>query len=242
MLNIKDFESKVLRVNQETAEIKSFQFSVPDDFSFKPAQHIVLELPVDGKKQMKSFSISSSPSKKGYIETTKRIGPSEYSKVMGSLKEGDVVRIKGPYGLFLLNEEKDAVMIAGGIGITPFKDMIEYASEKELPIKITLLFSNKTPEDIPFKEELDELDRKNPDLKIIHTITRPNQSKEEWNGLTGHINEEMIRKEVESFEGKVFYICGPPSMVNEVVAILEKMEIPKEQIKLERFTGYDGED
>ncbi len=242
MLNIKDFESKVLRVNQETTEIKSFQFSVPDDFSFKPAQHVVLELHVDGKKQMKSFSISSSPSRKGYIETTKRIGPSEYSKVMGSLKEGDVVRIKGPYGLFLLNEEKDAVMIAGGIGITPFKDMIEYASEKVLPIKITLLFSNKTPEDIPFKEELDELDRNNSDLKIIHTITRPHQNKEEWDGLTGHINEEMIRKEVESFEGKVFYVCGPPSMVNEVVAILEKMQIPKEQIKIERFTGYDGEE
>jgi len=242
MLNIKDFESKVLRVNQETAEIKSFQFSVPDDFTFKPAQHVVLELPINGKKQMKSFSISSSPLSKGYIETTKRIGPSGFSKIMGSLKEGDTVKIKGPYGFFILNEKKDAVMIAGGIGITPFKNMLEYASEKKLPIKITLLFSNKTPEDIPFREELDVLHRENSNLKIIHTITRPGEGKEEWNGLTGHIGEEMIRKAVGNFEDKIFYICGPPSMVNSIFSMLKEIGVQKEQIVLERFTGYNGEE
>ena len=52
----------------------------------------------------------------------------------------------------------------------------------------------------------------------------------------------MIRKEVGDIEGKIFYICGPPSMVNVMLALLENMQIPKEQIRIERFTGYDGEE
>ena len=242
-LNTTEFESKVLRVRQETPEIKSFHFSTPPEFSFKPAQHIVLELPVGGKGQKKSFSISSSPITNGYLETTKRMSQSEYSKVMCSLKPGDKVRIKGPYGMFLLDEKRDAIMLAGGIGITPFKNMIEYATEKKLPINITLVLSNKTPEEIPFMEELSALEGKNKNQKIVHTITRPQESKStgNWKGSTGRINKEIISS-IERFKEKIYYICGPPSMVNEVNALLLDLGIKKEQIKLERFTGYNGDE
>ena len=239
-LNIKEFESKVLKVKQETQEIKSFRFLVPADFSYKPAQHIALELNLNGKAQIKSFSIASSPLQKGYIEIAKRIGESEYSQKLMKLEQGDTVKIKGPYGMFLLQEDKDAVMLSGGIGITPLRDMIQYATEKKLPIKITLIFSNKTPEEIPYKQEFDELQKKNPKLKVIHTITRSEESKEaaKWKGETGHIDADMIKKHASNYTAAIFYICGPPGMVNAMLEILKQMEIPAERIKIERFTGY----
>ncbi|MEK6852961.1 MAG: FAD-dependent oxidoreductase [Nanoarchaeota archaeon] len=240
-LNIKKFESKVLRVKQETPEIMSFRFSTPPDFEYKAANHIILDLgiEVDGRKQLKSFSISSSPTHKGYIETAKRVSESEFSKKLASLKKGDTIMILGPYGMFILDESRDAVMLSGGIGITPLRNMIQYATEKRLPIKITLIYSNKTPEEIAFKDELNELLKKNPNLRVHYTITRPEEGRQEWHGLRGRIDEQMIKKLVPNLHEVIFYICGPPSMVNAMNEMLIKMGIPSTRIKLERFTGYE---
>lgn len=250
MLNIKEFKSKVVKVKRETPTIKSFQFSVPEDFTFKPGQHIALGLNVNGKLQLKSFSISSSPLCKEYIETAKRITNSDYSQTMNSLKLGDVVLIKGPYGLFVLDETKDAIMIAGGVGITPFKCMIEYATSKLPNLNITLFFSNKTLEDVPFKEELSLLQKKNKNLKIVYTFTRVDDSKfseikvklNKTNQTfleKGRISSGMIKKYVYDLKlnNKVFYVSGSPEMVNSIVELLSNLNIPQKQIKAERFTG-----
>lgn len=245
MLNTIEFESKVLKEWHETPEIKAYRLSVPKDFSFQSAQHVAIGLQVGEKIQQKAFSIASSPSSAhaGYIEIAKRIGTSEYAKKLDGLRVGDTVHIKGPYGRFLFDEARDAVMLSGGIGITPLKNMIEHACEKKLPIKITLIFSNKTPEEIPYKKELDALEKKNKNFRAVHTITRPQESKGtgEWKGPVGRISKEMVSS-IGKFSEKIYYICGPPSMVNEVNALLLSLGLKKEQIKLERFTGYIGEE
>ena len=233
-MEIKEFESEVLAVKQETPSIKIWHFSVPEDFSFLPAQYIGLVIKLsNGETKAHAFSVASSPTRlnKGYIVISKRIGESDYSQALDTLKKGDTVIIKGPYGRYLFNEDKDAVMLSGGIGITPLMDMIEYATDKELKTKITLLFSNRTPEEIPFKKELDSLQKQNPNLKIIHTITRPSK---EWRGVTGRIGKEMIKKYSDKLPDKVFYICGPIEMVNSFVEMLKEIGISEEQIKKHR--------
>ncbi len=86
-----------------------------------------------------------------------------------------------------------------------------------------------------FKNELEEIQRQNKNLKVVYTVTRPS---EKWNGYRGRINKELIQKEIPDYMERVFYICGPPKMVEAMVTILKEMNVPASKIKQEYFTGY----
>lgn len=237
-----EFSSKVMEAKQETHDVKMLRFSAPPDFTFKPGQFIMLELDIEGKKDTRTFSICSSPTKHRFIEIAKKIGDSEYSKKLGELKEGDEVRIKGPFGLFVLDESRDAILLAGGIGVTPFRCYIEYAADKKLRNKIALFYSNKMPEDIAFRSEFADFSKMSSNIRIISTVTRPEESKEKWTDVAGRIDENMIRHHIStmgiSIDSALFYVCGPPAMVEAMVTMVKGMGIAQNMIKIERFTGY----
>ena len=100
---------------------------------------------------------------------------------------------------------------------------------------IFLLYGNKTVEDIVYKEEFDYLQKKNNNLKVIYTLNNPPSK---WEGYTGYIDAELIKKEVSDYASRVFYICGPPSMVEAMKGLLQELNILSEQIKTENFFGY----
>ncbi len=232
-----EFSSTVLSVKQETYDVKTFRFSTTAGFAFKPGQFIMLEFDLEGGKDTRAFSISSSPTNKGYVEIKKKIGQSEYSQKLDSLKEGSNAKIKGPFGMFILEEnEKNIILLAGGIGVTPFRCMMHYATDKKLPIKVTLFYSSKTSEDIAFKDEFDQMTKKNKNIKIVYTVTRPEESKQPWPGTAGRIDENMIRQNVDT--NALYYVAGPPAMVDAMVATVRGMGIPQDRIRIERFAGY----
>jgi ferredoxin-NADP reductase len=146
------------------------------------------------------------------------------------------IKARGPFGRFTLSEAEKHVMIAGGIGITPFRSIIKFATDTESNAKITLIYSNRTPEDIVFKEDLDLMEHMNENLEVIHTITRPEGHF--WKGITGRVDEHMIEQHIEDVENSIFYVCGPPSMVDAMQIVLKEMGIADERIKMERFGGY----
>ena len=141
-----------------------------------------------------------------------------------------------PYGKFTFEGECPKVaLLCGGIGITPFMSMCKNATDKKLGSKITLFYGCRTEEDTAFKNELDELSQKNPNLKIIIVLS---QASPQWKGATGYITAEMVKKELPDFKDTVFYACGPPPMVKAMQELVAKLGLPKEQLKLEYFTGY----
>ena len=75
--------------------------------------------------------------------------------------------------------------MAGGIGITPLKGMAEYAADRTLPIPVHLVYSNRTVEEIAYREELDVLERRNPNFQVLYTLTRVVPGS--WEGRTGRI-------------------------------------------------------
>ncbi len=79
------------------------------------------------------------------------------------------------------------------------------------------------------------MQRQNKNLKVVYTVTRPS---EKWNGQRGRINKEMIQQEIPDYMERVFYICGPPKMVEAMVRLLKEMSVPDKQIKQEYFPGY----
>jgi ferredoxin-NADP reductase len=230
-------KTEVTQVIQRATDVKSVRFIRPKGFTYLPGQWAFITIGSESIQKTKPLSFSSSPTE-DFLEVTKRLTGHEFSKALNALKLGDGVTIRGPYGrLTLLEDSKKICMLSGGIGITPLRSMARYSTDKELETSIILLYSNRFEDSIVFKSDFDEMQKRNPNFKVIITITRPSQA---WKGLAGRINQEMIEKTVPDYSERVFYTCGPTPMVDAMVAILNEMGLSKTQIKYEYFSGYPG--
>jgi ferredoxin-NADP reductase/nitrite reductase/ring-hydroxylating ferredoxin subunit len=203
----------------------------------------------DPKGPIRHFTISSSPTE-NFIMLSTRIRDSPYKQRLSTLEKGTRVKVRGPEGQFVLHEDysKPAIFLSGGIGVTPFRSMIKYATDKQLPLKIIMFDSNRDRDNILFKRGFDECANKNKNLKIIYTISEDEQQQQsssstanDWKGEHGRIDKAMILKYLDTnmLNNSVFYICGPPGMLKAMQSLLQdNLEIPKERIKVEEFTGY----
>ena len=210
----------------------------------------------DPKGPIRHFTISSSPTE-NFIMLSTRIRDSPYKKRLAHIEKGTKVKVRGPEGQFVLpdeaaNHSKTIIFLSGGIGVTPFRSMIKYATDKQLSIKIIMFDSNKNKDNVLFKEEFDDWVNTNKNLKIIYTITEEDNPNEQsssssltstniWKGEYGRINKEMILKYLDYsiLKDSIFYICGPPGMLKAMESVIqEELEIPKERIITEEFTGY----
>jgi ferredoxin-NADP reductase/nitrite reductase/ring-hydroxylating ferredoxin subunit len=199
----------------------------------------------DPKGPIRHFTIASSPTE-DFIMISTRIRDTPYKKRLSSLEERAKVKVRGPEGKFVLHEDhsKPAVFLSGGIGVTPFRSMIKYATDEQLPVKINMFDSNRDQANILYKNEFDECLKTNKNLKIIYTITAEEgqaPSSGDWKGERGIINKAMLTKYLTTSEldNSEFYICGPPGMLKAMQNLLEDdLHIPKERMRIEEFTGY----
>lgn len=242
-------------------DVTSFKFSKHDDQGGQDKKTTLLDYTAgqfaffdiggvynDPKGPIRHFTISSSPTE-NFIMFSTRIRDSPYKKTLSTLEEGAKVKVRGPEGQFVLHQDysKPAVFLSGGIGVTPFRTMIKYATDKQLPVKIVMFDSNRNRSNIIFKKEFDDWAKINKNLKIIYTITDEDRHEQsfttanDWRGEYGRIDKAMILKYLDTkiLNNSIFYICGPPAMVNAMQTLLkDDLQIPKERIKVEEFTGY----
>jgi ferredoxin-NADP reductase len=229
------FETELVEIIGRTQDVKSFRFSSPSSFQYKAGQFMFVTISTEEDELRKHFTLSSSPTEE-FIEMTKKLTGSSYSNALDSLQIGEKVKINAPYGKFTFNKKiKKMAMLSGGIGVTPLRSMSKYSTDLQLENDIILLYGNNTLEDIAFKEEFDHLQKENHYLKVVHTLNKPPSN---WKGYTGYIDAEMIIKEVPNYKTRVFYICGPPTMVKTMKKVLQELNIPLEHIKTENFSGY----
>ena len=231
---IQSSELPVIETKKETHDVKSIKVS-KGNIDYKPGQYMMVELDIEDSENTRPLSIASSPTEDFLMFSTK-ISESAFKQKLSSLEEGDKVKLTGPMGNFILKEDaNEIVFLGGGIGITPFRDMIKYACDKKLQAKMTLIYSNKTPADIVYRDEWPVFEKENKNLKVVNTIT---DNTEGWRGRNERINENMIREFCSDVNNTVFYICGPPGMVNGMQELLKTMDIPQQDVKIERFIGY----
>jgi ferredoxin-NADP reductase len=231
------FETYVKEIIPRTHNVTSFRFPRPAELNYKPGQFLFVTIKAqDGKELKKHFSLSSSPTEKTHIEFTKKLSDSDFSAALKALKEGDWARIDAPYGKFTFEGEHEKIgLLGGGIGITPFISICRYCTDTRQKTKVTLLYGNRTENDIAFREELETMQRQNKNLKVVFTL---NEAGSGWKGATGFIDAEMIKKEMPDFKETMFYTCGPPAMVEIMGKLVEQLGLPKTQLKREYFTGY----
>lgn len=230
------FETNVKEIIPRTYNVTSFRFPRPARLNYKAGQFFFITLKKDREELNKHFSFSSSPTEKTHIEFTKKLSDSDFSTALKALKEGDWARIDAPYGKFTFEGEYEKIgLLAGGIGITPLKGICRYCTDMRLSTKITLLYGNRTENDIAFRKELETMQKQNKNLKTLFILNEPSG---EWKGATGLITAKMIKKQVPDFKETTFYTCGPPGMVKTMVKLVEQLGLPKTQLKFEYFTGY----
>ncbi len=230
------FETAIQQIIPRTHDVISYRFPRPRELEYKPGQYFFVTIKQDGKELTHHFSFSSSPTQKEYFEFTKKITDHEYSLALKNAKVGDWARIDAPYGKFTFEGEyPKIVLLAGGIGITPFVSMCKNATDKHLDTKITLLYGCRSEADMAFNEEFEDMAVQNSNFRVIVTLS---QATPQWKGQTGNINVDLIKRELPDFKEQVFFACGPPPMVKAMGEMIESLGLPKDNLKLEYFTGY----
>jgi glycine betaine catabolism B len=223
--------TEVLSVREETPTVRSIRLRRPPDFAFQASQ--AARLVLQPGALARPFSIASGP-ERPHLEFAARRSGSDFKRVFFALRPGDAVEILGPKGRFLLEEGAPAVLVAGGIGITPMKSMLEHAVDAELSTPITLLYGSRSPGEIAFRGEIDELARCNARIRVVHTVSEPDAG---WTGRVGRLGPELLVEACEQ-AGAFYYVAGPPEMVEETLRNLQVLGVARERVKFEIFRGY----
>ncbi len=209
-------------------------------FSFQPGQYAAISFTHNGRPTpARCFSIASSPTDQSILQFSIRL-KGRFTKALLDLKEGDKVNVRGPFGAFVLDADRDnnVVMIAGGIGIAPFMSMIQYAATIELSNKMKLIYSFSNQDDAPFVDQIIDFDKNNPNFKASFAVG--NGPVDKFNGYevsNGRITTEVINKIVENnYTNKSFFICGPPPFMNAMSKILFDKGVPHDNVMTEAFS------
>jgi len=211
-------------------------------FVYEPGQYVSLVVAGaedDPRGANRTFTLSSSPSEEGILSITTRDSGSPFKERLLHGPEGLEVEVRGPLGGFVLDSKRPAVLLTGGIGITPFRSMIRAGADRGFGEPVVLLYSNRTVEEIAFRQELDRIAAEHEAFTVDYTVTRAGESEAQWEGRTGRFDAFWITKASSPLTDPRFYICGPPAMVHELKAILSyQIGIPDEDILSEEFEGY----
>ena len=211
-----------------------------DIFSFRPGQYVALSFyKNDRPSPLRCFSIVSAPSQKGMLDFGIRIGGA-FTGELAQLKINDEIVVMGPYGELTINPAKisQAVLIAGGIGITPFLSMIREGTIRNWPTKIKLLYSARNGAETAYATELITYYKKNPNFSPYFFLTDEPTISTDKIIINGPITAEQIEKVVEgNFINQTFYLCGPPGMMTAMRKTLLAKKVRPEKILSEEFSS-----
>lgn len=227
-------KEKLILTLKEKIKIGSdiYEFVFNGKLKFLAGQYMEWTLPhksPDSRGNRRYFTIASSPTENN-LKIGIKFSPngSSFKKALLDLKKGGLISAGQLSGEFTLHKDvsKKLCFMAGGIGITPFKSIIKYLVDKNQNWDIVLFYSNKTQEDIVYKDIFNKAQRLG--IKTVYINT----------DKMGYIDDKMIKEKAPDFKQRIFYISGPHSMVDAFEKTLKQMGIPSSQIKVDFFPGY----
>jgi ferredoxin-NADP reductase len=216
--------------HQETLDAISFRFKSAEIWDWRPGQylHYTLEHPnPDSRGTERYFTISSAPFE-GHIQITTRFSEksSSFKKALRGMEAGEVIGADGLEGDFVVDAPGTRlVLIAGGIGVTPYRAMLMAMDHAEEAINADLLYANRD-EDFPYMAGLETLAERHPAFRI-HYFTGSKR-----------LDEEAIRAAVGDLREPIYYVAGPAPMVVAFDKLLKVMSVPESRIKTDDFPGY----
>lgn len=225
--------AKIVETREETKgerSVKTFKTvfldeRLKDSFTYKPGQLAMLSVFGKGESMI---SITSSPTRKGFLEfSVLRIG--RVTSALHQMEIGDIIGIRGPYGNYFPIEEwkgMNVVFIGGGIGQAPIRSAMNTILDNRKDFgKLTLIYGARTSNDLAFKNELRELEKRSHiEVHLSIDVAEP-----DWKGFVGFVPTNVLKVK-PSPENAMALTCGPPIMIRFVVQNLEKLGFKAEQI------------
>ena len=213
---------------KESEGVYSFLFKKEKDLTWKAGQHGLFSITHKKiKNSTKPFTVASAPTE-NVVRLTMRIGenPSDFKKAMMELKQGMKVKMSGPVGSFYLKDNKPSLLIAGGIGITPFRSILKQveAEWNGIEKQINLLYMDSKKSYL-FKDEIEEMANKT-SISVTYLDSREN------------LHQEIDKFATLNKNNGNYFIAGPKSMVDSISTYLQNHNVSKRNIKKDAFYGY----
>lgn len=216
------YKATIVSIKKESFDTNTYTVvfddkKIKDSFTYEQGQFAEISLLGVGEAPI---SITSSPSRKGYLEFTIR-GTGKLTNEIRTLKVGDFLFIRGPYGNSFPYDEikrKNIYFIAGGIGLPPLRSLITMVMDNRKDFgHVKILYGAKTPDEVCFKQELEEW-KKVSDTEVWLTVDKPCDG---WGCSIGVVTELWEETDVHP-ENAVAIVCGPPIMIKFVLIELQK--------------------
>lgn len=227
-----------------TADMWEFAFTPDKSFTFRPGQYMEWTLShkhPDSRGNRRYFTIASAPTGRDVRLGVKLapVQPSSFKIKLNSLKKGETIIAGQVAGDFTLPQDanRKVVFIAGGIGITPFKSMIQYLQDTNQKCDGVLFYSAPTDKEFAYKDFFDGAEKKT-GIRAVYIITKQQNVPKNWNGKTGYITTDVVKSEVPDYLSRTFYLSGPISMVDSYKTLLKNLGISKNKIVTDYFPGF----
>lgn len=239
-----------------------FRFRTDEPFEFVAGQYVSIRY----RGRVRAYSVASSPNREAAELCVRRVPDGRLSELLcEELRAGDELTVRGPHGDFLLQDpsSRDAVFVATGSGVTPFKSMIDYAFEEgwDEGRDVWLFLGAAWLDDLPYREYFRELDAARPNFHFVPTLSRePYLSA--WDGETAYIQQVLLKyvaadavvpgidRNLERFlaeppaddvdarldpQAMEVYACGINPMIYSLLGTVERLGVPEECVSLEGF-------
>ncbi len=227
---------------QQAPDVWDFVFEPPQKMAFVPGQYMEWTLATsddDSRGNRRYFTLASSPT-----ESTVRVGvkfhphSSALKQSLLAMKPQDQILASALAGDFVMPADvrQKCVFIAGGIGITPFRSMIQYLLDVHQWRPIVLVYMANTEKDFVYRPVFERA-RQMLGLKAVYVATDGQGMPTGWSSRAGRVTPQMIKAEVPDYQTCQFYISGPTAMVDEYRHMLRQMRVRDDQIKTDFFPG-----
>ena len=229
-------QATVLEVRAETPTIFSLRLARPPGFTHSAGQHAMVRLATQHGPDMRPLSIASMPGA-DELEFATRNGPSAFKQAFLGLRPGDPVKISRPLGAFEFDHDRPAVMVAGGIGITPIKSMLStLAPTPRTRQPVRLLFANRSLDEIPYRKHLERLAEQHCELRITWVLRDLPATSPRGEVVAGRVDHDLLRRVAAEHPGAVYYVTGPAPMVTDLTTQIRDIGVPKSRIRQSRQT------
>lgn len=234
---------RVVRIFEETPNVRTLRLANPEGgempFRHLPGQFVTFTVKPIDQTIKRSYTIASSPTRRDYLEVTvKREEFGTVSSFLHGVHEGDTLQVTGPSGNFTFIGEgaNSIVLISGGVGITPMMSVLRYLTDRSWSGDIFFVYGCKTEPDVIYREELEYLKRRYPNLSLAIAAS---DASADWPYARGNITKELLAQAVPHIQTRRVHLCGPPGMMSALKATLSDLGVPLEQVKIEVFIGRE---
>lgn len=236
---VRTFDGRIASIAPLTHDIRQLEILTDEPLRFWAGQYVDITVPVSGVTR--SFSMANPPSKQSALEFIIKIYPQgAFSSLLKeTLKNGDLIEIKGPYGSCLRHENRSGsmILVGGGSGMAPLLSILTDLVESGEQRPVRFFYGARTRRDLFMLDRIEELGSRLKDFRFIPALSGPG-IEPDWTGETGFIHEvlkQYLQGDLLNGEADA-YSCGPPPMIDAVLPVLQMSGLEPENIHFDKFT------